>query len=39
LRGDALLSHLPRLRQHLEVPRQASGDANRQAFSHASSSS
>jgi len=34
LRGDPRLAHLPRLRQHLEVPGQAGGDADVQALSH-----
>ena len=37
LRGDALLSHLSRLRQHLEVPGQTSRDTDRQAVRHTSS--
>src|SRR6185437_9119630 len=39
LGGDALLPHLPRLRQYLEVPRQTSRDAYRQALCHVVSSS
>ena len=34
LRRDPVLAHLPRLREHLEVPAQASGDSDRQAFRH-----
>src|SRR5581483_3566683 len=37
LRGDALLSHLARLRQHLEVPREAGCDADREPIRHTSS--
>jgi polysaccharide pyruvyl transferase CsaB len=38
LRGDALLAHLPRLRQDLEVTTQSRGDANRQPIRHVHSS-
>ena len=34
LRGDSVLPHLPRLTEHLQVPAQASGDTNGQAFGH-----
>jgi hypothetical protein len=32
LRGDALLPHLPRLREHLQVPRKPGGDPDCQPF-------
>src|SRR5207253_5058374 len=35
LGGDPRLAHLPRLRQHLEVPGQTGGDADVQALGHA----
>jgi hypothetical protein len=33
LRGDRLLAHLPGLREHLQVARQARGDAKREPIS------
>ena len=37
LRGDALLAHLLRLRQHLEVPGEARRDTHRQTIRHTNS--
>src|SRR5215207_7197429 len=34
LRGDRLLAHLLRLREHLQIAREAGGDAEREPFAH-----